>query len=43
MTPTPAIVELKPFIPAHDFLLSLRFYRDLGFEVVWQADTMASL
>ncbi len=43
MNTTPAIVELKPFIPAHDFLLSLQFYRALGFDVVWQADAMASL
>jgi catechol 2,3-dioxygenase-like lactoylglutathione lyase family enzyme len=25
------IVELKPFVPARDFALSRRFYRDLGF------------
>ncbi len=43
MTTTPAIVELKPFIPAHDFGLSLRFYRALGFDLLWQASGMASL
>ncbi len=36
-------VELKTFVPARDFRLSLLFYRDLGFEVPWETEELASL
>ncbi len=36
-------VELKAFVPARDFRLSLQFYRDLGFEVPWETEELASL
>jgi catechol 2,3-dioxygenase-like lactoylglutathione lyase family enzyme len=29
--PTPDVFALRPFVPAKDFELSLRFYTDLGF------------
>lgn len=34
-------VELKAFVPAKDFALSQRFYRDLGFELAWASDDFA--
>jgi catechol 2,3-dioxygenase-like lactoylglutathione lyase family enzyme len=34
-------VELKAFLPAKDFDLSRRFYRDLGFTEVWSSDALA--
>lgn len=36
-------IEIKAFVPARDFELSLRFYTDLGFEVGWSGDGMAYL
>lgn len=36
-------VEIKAFVPARDMELSLRFYRDLGFEVPWSSDQLAYL
>ncbi len=30
--PNPNTVELKAFIPSHDFALSQAFYQDVGFE-----------
>jgi uncharacterized glyoxalase superfamily protein PhnB len=30
---TPAVETLRPFVPAKDLAVSLRFYRALGFEV----------
>lgn len=36
-------VEIKAFVPARDMDLSLRFYRDLGFEVPWASDGLAYL
>ena len=36
-------VEIKAFVPARDMELSLRFYRDLGFEVPWSSDELAYL
>ena len=36
-------VEIKAFVPARDMELSLRFYRDLGFEVPWASDELAYL
>ena len=36
-------VEIKAFVPARDMELSLRFYRDLGFEIPWSSDELAYL
>jgi catechol 2,3-dioxygenase-like lactoylglutathione lyase family enzyme len=36
-------VEIKAFVPARDMDLSLRFYRDLGFEAPWVSDELAYL
>jgi catechol 2,3-dioxygenase-like lactoylglutathione lyase family enzyme len=36
-------VEIKAFVPARDFELSLRFYSDLGFTVPWSSDDLAYL
>jgi len=38
-----ATVEIKAFVPARDMASSLRFYRDLGFEVAWSSDELAYL
>jgi catechol 2,3-dioxygenase-like lactoylglutathione lyase family enzyme len=38
-----AAIEIKAFVPARDMDLSLRFYRDLGFEVPWSSDELAYL
>jgi hypothetical protein len=32
------ILKLMPFVPAEDFELSRRFYRDLGFQESWGDD-----
>ncbi|PNS07951.1 VOC family protein [Solilutibacter silvestris] len=37
------VVEIKAFVPARDFELSKRFYRDLGFEIPWSSDDLAYL
>ena len=34
-------VEAKAFVPAKDFESSKRFYRDLGFTLVWSTDDLA--
>jgi len=34
-------VEVKAFVPAKDFDLSKRFYRDLGFDLAWSDDHLA--
>jgi len=39
----PAVVELKAFVPAKDFALSLAFYQDLGFTVASESDGIAYL
>ena len=36
-------VEIKAFVPAHDFELSKRFYTDLGFTVASSSDDLAYL
>ena len=36
-------LEIKAFVPSRDFELSKRFYQDLGFEVAWSSDDLASL
>jgi catechol 2,3-dioxygenase-like lactoylglutathione lyase family enzyme len=36
-------IEVKAFVPARDMQLSLRFYRDLGFEAPWSSDELAYL
>ncbi|MDM1046301.1 glyoxalase [Myroides sp. 1354] len=33
-------IELKSFIPAKDFQISLAFYSALGFEILWQDDQL---
>jgi uncharacterized glyoxalase superfamily protein PhnB len=40
--PTP-IMDLKAFVPAKDFALSMQFYADLGFEAKWAEATAAEL
>lgn len=34
-------VEIKAFVPARDFALSMRFYQTLGFDVAWSSDGLA--
>jgi catechol 2,3-dioxygenase-like lactoylglutathione lyase family enzyme len=34
-------VEIKAFMPAKDFDLSKRFYKDLGFDLAWEDDHLA--
>jgi catechol 2,3-dioxygenase-like lactoylglutathione lyase family enzyme len=34
-------VEIKVFVPARDFDLSKRFYKDLGFTVEWESEDLA--
>lgn len=36
-------VEIKAFVPAQDFALSLHFYQALGFTVAWSSDELAYL
>jgi len=36
-----ATVEIKAFVPASDYGLSMQFYRDLGFEIPWSSDDLA--
>jgi hypothetical protein len=36
-------VEAKAFVPARDFVLSLQFYQDLGFDLAWSDDDLACL
>lgn len=36
-------IEIKAFVPARDMELSLRFYRDLGFQVPWSSNELAYL
>jgi len=36
-------VEAKAFVPARDFVLSKRFYQDLGFELAWSSEDLAYL
>jgi uncharacterized glyoxalase superfamily protein PhnB len=36
-------VEIKAFVPARDFVLSKRFYEDLGFTIKWSDDDIAYL
>jgi catechol 2,3-dioxygenase-like lactoylglutathione lyase family enzyme len=36
-------IEVKAFVPARDFELSKRFYRDLGFAVAWSSEDLAYL
>jgi catechol 2,3-dioxygenase-like lactoylglutathione lyase family enzyme len=36
-------IEAKAYVPAKDFALSKRFYRDLGFELAWSSDDLAYL
>jgi len=40
--PTP-VTDLKAFVPAQDFALSLRFYQDLGFQTLWANEQTAEL
>jgi catechol 2,3-dioxygenase-like lactoylglutathione lyase family enzyme len=43
MPPSLATVEIKAFVPALNLERSLQFYRDLGFSVPWQSESMAYL
>ena len=36
-------IELKAFVPAIDFGLGKRFYRDLGFNIPWSSEELAYL
>lgn len=36
-------IEIKAFVPAKDFELSKRFYRDLGFTVAWSSEGLACI
>jgi len=36
-----AIIELKSFVPAKDFDLSMRFYNDIGFTTSWHDNQLA--
>ena len=42
MTPY-KVLDLKTFLPAKDFELSKRFYRDLGFQEKWGDDQVCEL
>ena len=37
----PSTSDLKAFIPAQDFALSLAFYKALGFTLNWQSEEVA--
>jgi uncharacterized glyoxalase superfamily protein PhnB len=34
-------VEIKAFLPAQDFALSMHFYQAVGFSVAWSSDELA--
>jgi predicted lactoylglutathione lyase len=34
--PNLSAIEIKAFVPAKDFELSKRFYKDLGFDLAWE-------
>jgi uncharacterized glyoxalase superfamily protein PhnB len=36
-------IEIKAFVPARDFVLSKRFYEDLGFTIAWSDSDIAYL
>lgn len=36
-----AVIALKPFVPAKDFDLSIRFYNDIGFATAWHDNQLA--
>jgi catechol 2,3-dioxygenase-like lactoylglutathione lyase family enzyme len=38
-----SVIDLKTFVPAKDFALSLEFYKDLGFHTQWKNDQTAEL
>jgi hypothetical protein len=42
-TSTPDVVAIRPFVPAKDFLKSVRFYEDLGFSSRLHGDSLASM
>lgn len=37
------IIELKPFVPAKNFDLSIMFYNDIGFSTSWKDNQLALL
>lgn len=37
------VLALKPFIPAKDYELSTRFYKDLGFTIAWESHDVKEL
>ena len=42
-SPTDDVLDLKAFVPAKDFALSRRFYRDLGFTEKWGNEQVAEM
>ncbi len=40
---TEPVIDLKAFVPAEDFALSMQFYADLGFHTQWANDQAAEL
>lgn len=36
-----AAIEIKAFVPAREFSVSLDFYKAMGFVCAWQSDSMA--
>jgi len=43
MTQYPVVKDVKTFIPAKDFAISLKFYQALGYQLNWQAEEFAEL
>jgi hypothetical protein len=39
--PNLSTIEIKAFVPAKDFELSKRFYKDLGFDLAWEDEHLA--
>ena len=39
--PNLSVVEIKALVPAREFEVSMRFYRDLGFDMPWSDDGLA--
>lgn len=38
----PSVVhDLKAFVPARDYELSLKFYQDIGFTLLWRSDAIS--
>jgi len=37
-----SVLDLKPFLPAKDYVVAKQFYLDLGFTMVWEGDQLAA-